>query len=80
MKCINISHPSFVKLLQESNIPSFELEITVSDWQEQNDTDDFPTLEQLQPTEDKQLSDFLKQNLGMSNWDELLSSEQDKIM
>ena len=45
--CVNISHPDFVKLEQATGINSVELEELVSDWQEENNTDEFPTKEDL---------------------------------
>lgn len=49
MNCVNIKHPDFQKLLKESNIPSFELEIKVADWQEKNGVDKFPSVSDLLP-------------------------------
>lgn len=48
MKCINISHPDFKSLLSQSNRSSFDLELSVSKWQQDNNTESFPTLAQLE--------------------------------
>ena len=48
MKCINISHPDFKSLLSQSNKSSFDLELSVSKWQQDNNTESFPTLAQLE--------------------------------
>ena len=45
--CVNISHPDFKKLQKETNINSFELEMIVSNWQSKNNTDEFPTAEEI---------------------------------
>ena len=47
MKCINISHPEFKALLSQSNKSSFDLELLVSKWQEDNNTGDFPNLKEI---------------------------------
>lgn len=51
--CVNIKHPDFIKLKEVSNLGSLELEVAVSDWQTANSTDAFPTLEQLEVSEQK---------------------------
>ena len=51
MNCININHPDFKKLLDETGIPAFELEIKVADWQEKNGVGKFPTKSQLSEVE-----------------------------
>jgi hypothetical protein len=46
-RCINISHPEFKELVRQSNINPLILKSKVGVWQEKNNTDKFPTLEQL---------------------------------
>lgn len=46
-KCININHPEFKKLVEESKMNPLILKSKVGVWQEKNDTYDFPTLEEL---------------------------------
>lgn len=52
MKCINISHPEYRALKREvkkvqPDIPDIILEIYVSKWQTNNNTDDFPSVSDL---------------------------------
>lgn len=42
MACINIKHPSFIQLMEETNLPSIVLEFKVNKWQSDNNTDNFP--------------------------------------
>ncbi len=50
MKCINTSHPTFKKLVNETGMNPFELELKIASWQKDNNVDDtFPSAEQLQP-------------------------------
>jgi hypothetical protein len=46
-RCINISHPEFKELVRQSNINPLILKSKVGVWQEKNNTDKFPTLEEL---------------------------------
>lgn len=46
-KCININHPDFKKLVSESDIHSAILAAQMGVWMEKNNTDNWPTLEQL---------------------------------
>ncbi len=46
-KCINKSHPEFKQLLLDTDINPFILAAKVGIWMEQNNTEDFPTIEQL---------------------------------
>ena len=46
-KCININHPEFKKLVEESKMNPLILKSKVGVWQEKNNSDDFPTLEEL---------------------------------
>ena len=46
-KCINISHPNFLALAREANMNPLILKSKVGVWQENNNTDALPTLEEL---------------------------------
>lgn len=46
-KCINTSHPDFIRLEKESGMDSFVLEVAVSDWQSIRNTDEFPSLKDI---------------------------------
>jgi len=46
-KCINLKHPEFQELLSQTNNSILELAADVSTWQEEMDTDDFPSKEEL---------------------------------
>lgn len=46
-KCININHPEFKKLVEESKMNPLVLKSKVGVWQEKNDTDEFPSMEEL---------------------------------
>lgn len=46
-KCINISHKDFQELVRQSNINPLILKSKVGVWQEANNSDEFPTIEQL---------------------------------
>jgi len=52
-KCVNINHPEFKELLSQSAIDPISLAADISIWQDKNDTDLFPTLEQLVPPVEK---------------------------
>ena len=45
--CININHPEYLNLLQQSDLKPAILKAKMSVWMEENNTTDFPTLEQL---------------------------------
>ena len=47
MKCINKSHSEYIDLANNSPYHPVLLDAKISIWQEQNNTDNFPTLEQL---------------------------------
>lgn len=49
MNCININSPDFKKLVEETGIPSFELDYAIAKWQEINGLDKFPTAEEILP-------------------------------
>lgn len=53
MRCVNINHPEFKELLQQSDLDPISLAADVSIWQDRNNTDLFPTLEQLVPSVEK---------------------------
>ena len=46
-KCINVGHPEFKKLVEQSKMNPLVLKSKVGVWQEKNNSDDFPTLEEL---------------------------------
>lgn len=52
-RCINLSHPEFKKLLSQSDIDPISLAADISLWQDRNNTDLFPGLEQLVPPVEK---------------------------
>lgn len=45
--CINIKHPDYIKLENSTSISPAILKAKISIWQDQNNTDNFPTLKQL---------------------------------
>ena len=47
MRCVNINHPEFKELLEQSGVDPISLAADISIWQDRNDTDFFPTLNQL---------------------------------
>jgi hypothetical protein len=50
MNCINIKSKEFQELLEASGLPSIVLEMRISKWQEINESEEFPSLEEaLQP-------------------------------
>lgn len=52
-RCVNINHPEFKELLEQSGVDPISLAADISIWQDRNDTDLFPTLEQLVPPVEK---------------------------
>ena len=46
-KCINIKHPDFKVLVEESGLSSLSLSAKMSVWMEKHNTNEWPTLEQL---------------------------------
>ena len=48
MTCINTSNPEFQKLVADSEFSEFEIEMMVVGWQSENNTDEFPTLDDLE--------------------------------
>lgn len=46
-RCVNINHPEFKELLEQSGVDPISLAVDISIWQDRNDTDLFPTLNQL---------------------------------
>jgi hypothetical protein len=51
MKCINIRHPDFIKLLEITGKTSFELELDIASFQNSENSDLFPTAQELYPNE-----------------------------
>ena len=48
MQCINTSHPQFKNLLEQTGLHLDVLKAKVSIWMDQNNSDNFPTVEELQ--------------------------------
>lgn len=46
-QCININHPEYSKLLTQSGLSSMQLSAKMGVWMEKNNSDEWPTLEQL---------------------------------
>jgi len=46
--CINLSHPDFIKMASQVDIPAIELAARIGIWQDENDTYDFPKLEDIE--------------------------------
>ena len=63
--CININHPEYIQLLQNSNLKPAVLKAKIGVWMEENNSTDFPTLEQLNgsvtTTEEKETDTILYQ-------------------
>ncbi len=64
MTCINTKHPAFLALLKDTGLRPFQLELRVVAWQMANDTDVFPTKEQLGISYQKD-SEINKEVLGL---------------
>lgn len=68
MKCINKSHPDYIALLDNNPYPIPLLDAKISIWQDQNDTDEFPSLEQLaQPIGDSKIRYAFKTSTAIIN-------------
>jgi hypothetical protein len=48
-RCINLGHPEFKELLSQSQLDPISLAADISIWQDKNNSDLFPTLDQLTP-------------------------------
>jgi hypothetical protein len=48
MFCVNTSHPQFKVLLEQTGLHPDLLKAEVSIWMDQNNSDSFPTIEDLQ--------------------------------
>ena len=46
IKCVNINHPDFDQLLKDSGMDPIALSAEMGVWMEENNTDEWPTLEQ----------------------------------
>jgi hypothetical protein len=71
-KCINTKHPEFIKLAEQANINPLILKSKVGVWQEKNNSDDFPTLQELglghRNSEIKEgVSELFEQNPELAN-------------
>jgi ABC-type uncharacterized transport system substrate-binding protein len=53
MSCINHNHPEFEFLLNESGLSKLELELTIDEFQSKNNTDEFPSIEDLNKSSTK---------------------------
>ena len=60
MRCVNINHPEFKELLEQSDLDPISLAADISIWQDRNNTDLFPTLEQLVPPNEKTSETYLQ--------------------
>lgn len=47
MNCVNIKHKDFIQLEKDTKIPGMLLEMRVSKWQEENNTDNFPSASEI---------------------------------
>ena len=47
MNCVNIKHPDFLSLLEETKLTSFVLEVKIAKWQETTNSAFFPTAQEL---------------------------------
>ena len=47
IKCININHPDFKDLVENSGVDALNLSTKMGVWMEENNTEEWPTLEQL---------------------------------
>ena len=76
-KCINTEHPEFIKLAEQANINPLILKSKVGVWQEKNNSDDFPTLEELRIVQEA--PDYLKlQNIEV-DFDNVDTALDDKL-
>jgi len=69
MKCVNKRHPEFIKLSKQSAFHPELLAAKISIWQDQNNTDEFPTLNQVD-------DNIQYQNLSPTNSFDRMASEQ----
>ena len=60
-KCVNINHPDFLRLVDETGMHPAVLSAKMGVWMEQNNTDNWPTLEQLNINKP-----FVSENKGVS--------------
>jgi len=68
MKCINKSHPEYISLLENNPYPVPLLDAKISIWQDQNSTDEFPSLDQLaQPVGDSKIRYEFKATAAIIN-------------
>lgn len=47
MKCVNRNHPEFLKLIKEAGLNEIEGAILIGKWQDENNTDSFPSVQDL---------------------------------
>lgn len=77
MKCVNIKHPSFVKLLKDTKLNTYVLEMRIARWQEDNNTDKFPSIADI-----KDAKEFYKEtlvNYNLKAVDILLSDKAEQV-
>lgn len=73
IKCVNINHPDFDQLLKDSGMDPIALSAEMGVWMEENNTDEWPTLEQLGIIKKK--SSFIS-----DRFKDLLSSKDDIVI
>lgn len=76
MNCININSPDFKKLVEETGLPSFELDYAIAKWQDINGVDNFPTVEQILPKGKLTAMQASLKFLEALNFDVMFSGEQ----
>jgi len=57
-KCINTKHPEFIELAKQANMNPLVLKSKIGVWQEKNNSDDFPTLEELRIGQEAPIADI----------------------
>lgn len=65
-KCININHPDYIDLLQESGLHEDVLKAKISIWMEENGKDRFPFLNELGITK-FEISEIFEDNSELAN-------------
>lgn len=68
LKCVNKKHPDFIELSKQSTFHPELLAAKVSIWQDQNNTDEFPTVAQLaKPVNDNKIRHVFKTTTAIIN-------------
>jgi ABC-type bacteriocin/lantibiotic exporter with double-glycine peptidase domain len=73
--CINLSHPEFQQMASQVDIPAIELAARINVWQDKNDTDEFPKLEDI---EFERISDDQYKNTRINNTVEQIEANRKK--